>query len=109
MDLIGRQQNCMAVMEMFMGSAFWDKINAMTDNSTMEFEPDNRDRLMMIGFKIWKACVWCRNFTSMIAGHSENHDAESYAYDFGQFLSMFKATKEISTGIEKAKMLRADW
>ena len=95
-DFIGRQQNCMAVIEMFMGSAFWDKINALTDYSMMEFEPDNRDKLMMIGFEVWKACVWCRNFTSMIAGDSENQTAESYACDFEQFLLMFEATEEIS-------------
>ena len=64
----------------------------------MEFEPDNRDKLMMIGFEVWKACVWCRNSTSMMAGDSENHAIDNHACDLEQFLSMFEATKEISSG-----------
>ena len=58
---------------------------------------------MMIGFEVWKACIWSRNFTSMMAGDSKNHAMGNNAYDFEQFLSMFEATEEISIGNEKAK------
>ena len=101
-DYIERHKTYTATMRSIMGSKFWNKIEALTDHSTMEFEPDNRDRLMMIGFEIWKACLWCRNFDNMASGHLGKFLAENHAWSYEEFLQAFDMT-ENSVGDEEAE------
>ena len=51
-EFLKNQERYVEVMESIMGSDYWDKCVMSKINYEFEFEPDNRDKLMKIGFGI---------------------------------------------------------
>ena len=102
-EFLDDQEHCVGVMECIMGSNYWDKYVMSKNNYEFEFEPDDRDKLIEIGFGIWKTCVWCRNFANMMNGNRKKFDNENHAWSYDEFLDAFDVIEYDPIGHEGTK------